>query len=109
MKLSRNLSTAALCVMLGASLVSVGCSSSPTRPSTGQYLDDTAITTKVKAKMVEDPAVSALNIKVETFKGTVQLSGFANNATEVNRAVEIARSVDGVQSVKNDIRLKSAQ
>jgi osmotically-inducible protein OsmY len=109
MKLSRNLSAAALCVMLGASLVSVGCSSSPTRPSTGQDLDDTAITTKVKAKMVEDPAVSALNIKVETFKGTVQLSGFANNATEVNRAVEIARSVDGVQSVKNDIRLKSAQ
>ena len=109
MKMSRNISTAALCVMLGASLASVGCSSSPTRSSTGQYLDDTAITTKVKAKMVEDPAVSALNIKVETFKGTVQLSGFANNATEVNRAVEIARGVDGVHSVKNDIRLKTSQ
>jgi hyperosmotically inducible protein len=109
MKLSRNLSAAALCVMLGASLLSVGCSSSPTSTSTGQTIDDATITTKVKAKMVDDPAVSALNIKVETFKGTVQLSGFANNATEVNRAVEIARSTDGVQSVKNDIRLKTSQ
>jgi osmotically-inducible protein OsmY len=109
MKLSRNLSAAALCVMLGASLVSVGCSSTPTSASTGQQIDDTTITTKVKAKMVDDPAVSALNIKVETFKGTVQLSGFANNATEVNRAVEIARGTDGVQSVKNDIRLKTSQ
>ena len=109
MKLSRPLSTAALCVMLGATFATVGCGGSPTRPSTGQYLDDAAITTKVKAKMVEDPAVSALNIKVETYKGTVQLSGFANNATEVNRAVEIARSTEGVQSVKNDIRLKSSQ
>lgn len=109
MKLSRPLSAAALCVMLGATFATVGCGGSPTRASTGQYIDDAAITTKVKAKMVEDPAVSALNIKVETFKGTVQLSGFANNATEVNRAVEIARSTDGVQSVKNDIRLKSSQ
>ena len=109
MNLSKNLSTAALCLMLGASLVSVGCSSTPTSSSTGQQIDDTTITTKVKAKMVDDPAVSALNIKVETFKGTVQLSGFANNATEVNRAVEIARGTDGVKSVKNDIRLKTSQ
>ena len=109
MNLSRNLSATALCVMLGASLVSVGCSSTPTSASTGQQIDDTTITTKVKAKMVDDPAVSALNIKVETFKGTVQLSGFANNATEVNRAVEIARGTDGVKSVKNDIRLKTSQ
>src|SRR5688572_18705904 len=109
MNLSNNLSTAALCLMLGASLVSVGCSSTPTSASTGQQIDDTTITTKVKAKMVDDPAVSALNIKVETFKGTVQLSGFANNATEVNRAVEIARGTDGVKSVKNDIRLKTSQ
>ena len=109
MNLSRNISATALCVMLGASLVSVGCSSTPTSASTGQQIDDTTITTKVKAKMVDDPAVSALNIKVETFKGTVQLSGFANNATEVNRAVEIARGTDGVKSVKNDIRLKTSQ
>jgi hyperosmotically inducible protein len=109
MQMSRHLSTAALCVMLGASLASVGCAGTSTTSSTGQQIDDTTITTKVKAKMVDDPAVSALNIKVETFKGTVQLSGFANNATEVNRAVQIARSTDGVQSVKNDIRLKTAQ
>jgi len=109
MNLSKNVSAAALCVMLGASLVSVGCASTPTSESTGQQIDDTTITTKVKAKMIDDPAVSSLNIKVETFKGTVQLSGFANNATEVNRAVEIARGTDGVKSVKNDIRLKTSQ
>jgi osmotically-inducible protein OsmY len=109
MKLSRPLSTAALCLMLGATFAIVGCSSTPTSSSTGEYIDDSTITTKVKAKMVDDPAVSALNIKVETFRGTVQLSGFANNATEVNRAVEIARGTEGVQSVKNDIRLKTAQ
>jgi osmotically-inducible protein OsmY len=109
MNLSRNISTAALAVMLGATLVTVGCGSSPTNKSAGQYVDDAAITTKVKAKMVEDPAVSALNIQVETFKGTVQLSGFANNPTEINRAVEIARSVQGVQAVQNDIRLKARQ
>jgi osmotically-inducible protein OsmY len=110
MNLSRNLSKAALCVMLGATVVATaGCAGSATRESTGQYVDDATITTKVKAKFVEDPAVSALNIKVETFKGTVQLSGFANNATEVNRAVEIARSVNGVESVMYDIRLKTSQ
>ena len=69
MKLSRNLSAAALCVMLGASRVG-RLLSAPTSASTGQQIDDTAITTKVKAKMIDDPAVSSLNIKVETFKGT---------------------------------------
>jgi osmotically-inducible protein OsmY len=82
------------------------CSGTPTRESTGEYIDDSVITTKVKTAFVEDKAVSALNIKVVTFKGAVQLSGFANNPQEVNRAVEIARNVKGVTSVDNDIRVK---
>lgn len=82
------------------------CSGTPTRESTGEYLDDSVITTKVKAAFVEDKTVNALDIKVVTFKGTVQLSGFANNPQEIDRAVTIARSVKGVDAVKNDIRLK---
>lgn len=82
------------------------CSGSPTRESTGEYLDDSVITTKVKAAFVEDKAVNALDIKVVTFKGAVQLSGFANNPQEIDRAVQLARTVKGVTSVKNDIRLK---
>ncbi|NMF90219.1 BON domain-containing protein [Aromatoleum petrolei] len=82
------------------------CSGTPTRESTGEYIDDSVITTKVKSAFVEDKAVNALDIKVVTFKGAVQLSGFANNPQEIDRAVEIARGVKGVTSVKNDIRLK---
>ena len=106
--LSRLSSTTALCIALGAGVFSAGCASTATHSSLGETVDDSVITSKVKTAFVEDKDVSALNIKVETFKGTVQLSGFANNATEVNRAVEIARGTDGVKSVKNDIRLKTA-
>ena len=83
-----------------------GCGGSPTRESTGEYIDDGVITTKVKSAFVADKTVSALDIKVETFKGQVQLSGFANTQHEIDRAAELARGVKGVQSVKNDIRLK---
>lgn len=99
--------------MLTAALVAVtfvfaGCAGTPTRESAGERIDDSVITTKVKALYVEDKTVSALGINVETFKGVVQLSGFADNQTEVDRAVELARGVKGVNSVKNDIRLKSS-
>lgn len=89
-----------------AILVLAGCAATPTQESTGEYLDDTTITTKVKTALLNDPQVSGLAINVETFKGTVQLSGFANSEDESQRAAELARSVDGVQSVRNDIRLK---
>ncbi|TVO58771.1 BON domain-containing protein [Denitromonas halophila] len=82
------------------------CAGSPTRESTGQYIDDSAITTKVKSAFVKDKTVSALNIGVDTFKGEVQLSGFADTRQEIQRAGELARDVPGVRSVKNDIRLK---
>ena len=91
--------------LLGVALAA-GCSSTPTRESTGEYIDDTTLTTRVKAKFVEDPSVSAMAINVETFKGVVQLSGFANSQAEANRAVQLAQATSGVKSVKNDIRLK---
>jgi hyperosmotically inducible protein len=73
--------------------------------SAGNTIDDASITTKVKAKFVEDRTVSALNIKVNTFQGTVQLSGFVKSAEEAERAAQLARGVNGVKMVKNDIRL----
>ena len=106
--LSRLSSTTALCLALGAGVFAAGCASTPTHSSFGETVDDGVITSKVKAKFVEDPQVSALNIKVETFKGTVQLSGFARTEDERLRAAEVARNVRGVRAVRNDIRLKVA-
>lgn len=87
-------------------LVSAGCASTPTREGTGEYIDDSVITTKVKAAIINDPALKATEINVETFKGVVQLSGFVSNQADINKAVEIARGIKGVKSVKNDMRLK---
>jgi osmotically-inducible protein OsmY len=84
----------------------VGCASQPDRASTGEFIDDTAITAKVKAALVADKEVSALSVNVETFRGVVQLSGFADNQAEITRAVSVARGVSGVKSVKNDLRIK---
>jgi hyperosmotically inducible protein len=82
------------------------CAGSATRESTGEYIDDSVITTKVKAKFFDNPQVRVMAINVETHKGVVQLSGFAASETERNRAVELARTVPGVRSVHNDIILK---
>jgi len=81
--------------------VLAACGGSPTKESTGEFIDDAAITTKVKTAFVEDKAVKAANVKVETFKGTVQLSGFAESGKEIDRAAEIASKVPGVKSVRN--------
>lgn len=108
MQASNILRIAALSIAMGATVVATGCASTSTQSSLGEVVDDSVITTKVKAAFVEDKTVSALNISVETYKGTVQLSGFANNLNEMSRAVELARGVKGVKSVKNDIRLKAA-
>ncbi len=107
MKMQSAVTVTALLAALGGGLLLTGCASTPTKESAGEVIDDSWITTKVKAAFVEDPTVSALGIKVETFKGVVQLSGFANNSTEIARAAEIARGIKGVKSVKNDVRLKS--
>lgn len=95
-----------LAVAALVAVVLAGCAATAKQESTGEYIDDTAITTQVKTALVANKEVSAMAINVETFKGTVQLSGFANSVQEKEKAAEVARTVAGVKSVKNDIRLK---
>ena len=83
-----------------------GCASSPTHDSTGQFVDDSVITTKVKAKILDDLAFKGFEVKVETFKGVVQLSGFVSTQANIDRATGIASHVDGVVSVQNNMQLK---
>jgi hyperosmotically inducible protein len=90
----------------GLATLPVGCAGTATRESTGEYVDDSTITTKVKAAFVKDPVVKAIDVKVETFKGVVQLSGFVTTSEEKMQAERVAASVMGVQSVKNNISLK---
>ena len=84
----------------------VGCASTQKQESTGQYIDDSAITTKVKAAIFNEPSLKVAEINVETFKGTVQLSGFVQSQDNIATAISVARGVPGVQSVTNDMRLK---
>jgi len=86
--------------------VIAGCAGSRTQESTGEYFDDSTITAKVKAAILGDPDLKVLQINVETFKGVVQLSGFVNSPQAVSRAVEVARGVSGVKSVKNNLIVK---
>ncbi|MBZ2206055.1 BON domain-containing protein [Massilia soli] len=83
-----------------------GCASTDNRASTGQYIDDTMITAKVKSALVADPELKATEIQVDTFKGTVQLSGFVAAPEHVQMAERLVRDIAGVKSVKNDIAIK---
>jgi len=102
-QLGKYLSALFLAVML---VTVVGCASTSKQEGTGEYVDDTIITTKVKAAILNEPNLKSAEINVETFKGTVQLSGFVSSRAAETKAVELARSVKGVKSVKNDMRLK---
>ena len=82
------------------------CASTRTSESTGEYVDDSVITTKVKALLAEDDFLKSFQISVETYKGTVQLSGFVNSQQAVDKAGEIARSVKGIKNVKNNLIVK---
>jgi hyperosmotically inducible protein len=94
-------------VFLAALMLAVtGCAATATHESTGEYVTDSWITTKVKAALVDDPAVKATEVNVETFKGKVQLSGFVSSQTAMNEAVRITRGIKGVTEVKNDMRIK---
>jgi len=84
----------------------LGCKSTSSQEGTGEYFDDTAITTKVKSAILGESSLKSAENNVETFKGVVQLSGFVNSQADINKAVEVARRVKGVKSVKNDMRLK---
>jgi len=84
----------------------VACASTSKQESTGEYIDDSVITTKVKSLLAADDFLKSFRISVETYKGAVQLSGFVNSQQAVDKAVQIARSVKGVKSVKNDLIVK---
>lgn len=87
-------------------LFMLGCSSTHTRESTGEYFDDTAITTRVKAAILKEPSLSYFQIEVETFKGKVQLSGFVNTKEEAATAGRVAATTKGVKSVVNSLVVK---
>ena len=84
----------------------VACASTSKQESTGEYVDDSVITTKVKSLLAADDFLKSFQISVETYKGTVQLSGFVNSQKAVDKAVEIARSVKGVKTVRNNLIVK---
>lgn len=84
----------------------IGCAETPTNEGTKAYLDDSVITTKVKSAILADSSLKSLEIGVETYKGKVQLSGFVSSDTEIHKAGAVARKVEGVRDVKNDLRLK---
>ena len=104
---SANVLSLALISTMAFTIVSVqGCASTPKQEGTGEYVDDSVITTKVKTAILNDPALKVAEINVETFKGVVQLSGFVSSQAAANKAVEVARGIAGVKSVKNDMRIK---
>jgi len=100
---SKYLSAAFLALTL---LTAVGCASTSKSEGTGEYVDDVLITSKVKAAILGESTLKSAEINVETFKGIVQLSGFVSTQAAANKAVELARAVKGVSSVKNDMRIK---
>lgn len=84
----------------------IGCAATPVRESSGEYVDDSVITTKAKSLLVADDFLKSFQIGVETYKGTVQLSGFVNSRKAADKAEEVVRSIKGVQSVKNNLIIK---
>ena len=101
-KFQRAVSMLSVVAVAGA----LGCATTSKSESTGQYIDDTAITAKVKTAIFEQPTLKSAEINVETFKGVVQLSGFVRSQENINTAMATAKSVKGVSSVKNDMRVK---
>ena len=93
-------------VMALALLFSLGCASTATQESTGELLDDSVITTKVKAAIFNEPTLKTFEINVKTTKGVVELSGLVSSKSDISKAVEVTREVQGVQSVKNYIQSK---
>jgi osmotically-inducible protein OsmY len=104
MKIAQKIATAVFTA--AAMMTVVGCAGTSTKEGTGEYVDDAVLTTKVKASIFNEPTLKTTEINVETFKGTVQLSGFVAQPGDITKAGEIARGVKGVKSVKNDIRVK---
>lgn len=89
-----------------AMLAMVGCVSPSQKSTAGEYIDDSVITSKVKAAIFKEESLKSAEINVETYRNVVQLSGFVNSQADINKAVEVARNVEGVRSVTNSMRLK---
>jgi osmotically-inducible protein OsmY len=104
MNMPRNFAVSLLTFLLLALIW--GCGATRSREGTGEYVDDSVITTKVKAAIFNDSTLKVNEINVETFKGVVQLSGFVRSQADIEQAVKVARGVAGVTSVKNDMRIK---
>ena len=103
MKFPKKLAATAMAAGL---VLLAACEATPTRESTGEYIDSTVISTKVRARIADDPAVSIRDIDVNAFRDTVQLSGFVDTPEEKARAGRIAASVEGVRNVENNITVK---
>ncbi len=104
--MTRRLRIAGLLVSIALVTVLAACAGTQTRESSGEYLDDSVITTKVKAAIFNEGSLKSLQINVETFRGEVQLSGFVDSPASVAKAGEVARNVQGVKSVKNNLIVK---
>lgn len=103
MTITKRLATLSISFLI---LGAAGCASTTKSEGTGEYFDDTVITSKVKGEIFNEPSLKSREINVETFKGIVQLSGFVSSQNDAAKAVEVARNVKGVKSVKNDMRIK---
>lgn len=104
MKWFKAIAAASAALLVAISLS--GCAGSSTKESTGGYIDDTVVTTKVKTALFSDKEIKSSEINVQTFKGRVQLSGFVSSADDAKRAVEVTRKVQGVRIVENDMKIK---
>lgn len=104
MNIQMRFRAAAAAVLLAVTVA--GCSGGPTKESTGEVLDDSVLTAKVKTALLKDPEVKGTSVNVETFKGVVQLSGFVRTQSERARAGEVARGVGGVSQVRNDLQVR---
>jgi len=96
-------------LLISGVLISLtACAASDTKESTGQYVDNSVLTAKVKTAIFNEPTLKSSEITVQSFKGEVQLSGFVSSIEQTNKAVDIAKTIPGVTSVKNDMRVKGS-
>lgn len=93
-------------ILLAFAMVTVGCAAPDKQQTAGEYIDDTVITTRVKAAIFDDAELRVNEIKVETFDGVVQLSGFVSSRANIDRAVQLTRSISGVKSVRSNMIVK---
>ena len=107
--MTRNFTRALLIAAILSSTAMAGCTSTATKQSVGEVVDDGVVTAKLEAKLIDDPVTKAYQINVDTFKGTVQLSGFVDSAEARSRAAQLAKDTDGVKDVKNSLQIRKAE